>query len=272
MENVRCNFCGTDNRSRKVLQSDGFRYVRCRKCGFIYQDPRPSFSHLKNIVYTDKYFNYELRNQDNFFALMKLNLGDFGFDGITARMPARKRFLDIGSATGLLLNHVRSRGWVPVGVELCGKSAEYTKKHFGIHVHNTTLEQVHFPGGYFDAIHMSHIIEHVPDPLFTLKEVRRILKPGGILLIITPNIASLQAFLFGKKWRSAHKDHLQLFSTRTLRMFLENAGLSVKKQFSYGGIGVGLAPAFIKKPVDKIAKALNFGDVTAFMCVKSSNR
>jgi 2-polyprenyl-3-methyl-5-hydroxy-6-metoxy-1,4-benzoquinol methylase len=268
VEQTNCNYCG-ETRKTGFFSSSDFSYVKCPKCGLVYQDPRPTFSELKKKVYTDRYFKYELRNQENFFSLMKLNLRDFNFIKLTSAMkPGQRRFLDIGCATGLLLDHMRSREWRTEGVELCRESADYAKKKLKLRVHHSSLEQKKFPTGLFDVVHMSHIIEHVPDPVQTLKEVYRILKPGGILFIITPNVQSLQAFLFRETWRSAHKDHLHLFSIKTLRRYLESADFRIISQFSYGGLAAGIRTRFLKRPLDSLAKRLNLGDVMAFACRK----
>jgi len=272
LEFTACGSCGTINR-RIFLSAGDFTYTRCRACGLVYQNPRYTFEHLKKKVYVKKYFHYEFRNQDNFFNLMRLNLRDFGFNRIVGEKGRGRRFLDIGSATGLLLNHMKGLGWKTEGVELCRESADYACGQFGLKIHRTTLEETAFPGGRFDAVHMSHIIEHVPDPAGTLSEVYRVLKPAGHLMIVTPNVESFQAHVFGSRWRSAHRDHLTLFSTKTLGRYLRKAGFVVLRQFSYGGLLVDITQKnrflkFIKPVVDRLAKFLNWGDVTAFLCVK----
>lgn len=267
MEIISCSYCGS-KQNKPVWHSSEFKYVKCKTCGLVYQNPRPTFDDLKNNVYIEKYFQYELRNQNNFFHLMELNLKDLNFWELTKNLSDEKRFLDIGSATGLLLNNMKQKGWTPDGVELCKESAEYCEKHFQINVHQTYLENVQFPDNTFDAVHMSHVIEHVPSPLSTLKEIYRIMKKKGLFVIVTPNIDSFQARWFKENWRSSHKDHLTLFSTKTLRNHLQKVGFTIVKQFSYGGIGVGLAPKSIKKIVDFIVRKINYGDVTAFLCQK----
>jgi 2-polyprenyl-3-methyl-5-hydroxy-6-metoxy-1,4-benzoquinol methylase len=267
MEKVKCPSCRKD-RTIPYLRTSEFNYVRCKNCGLVYQDPSPSFKDLKTKVYIEKYFEYELRNEANFVNLMELNLRDLGFRELTALWGKKRKFLDIGCATGLLLHKMNRAGWIVEGVELTKRSAEYAKKKYKVKVHNKTVERAHFSSGAFEAIHLSHVIEHVPDPRATLKEIFRILKPCGYFVIVTPNVNSFQAKLFGKKWRSAHKDHLTLFSSKTLGSILTETGFKVVKQFSYGGIAKGLAPSFIKSPVDRLARMLNWGDVTAFLCTK----
>lgn len=90
------------------------------------------------------------------------------------------------------------------------------------------LKKSVFPDNAFDAITMNHVIEHLYDPITTLEECRRVLKPVGKLVIVTPNIESLGARLFGEVWRGLEiPRHLYLFSPSTLQMCAEKAGLKV---------------------------------------------
>ena len=76
----------------------------------------------------------------------------------------------------------------------------------------------------------------------------------------------MQARIAGKNWRSAIPDHIYLFSKKTMKELLRNTGFKIVKQVSWGGIPAGKRPDLIKKPVDRIAKLLNIGDVMLFNC------
>jgi len=90
-----------------------------------------------------------------------------------------------------------------------------------------SLEQQKFPAESFDAVTMSHVIEHVPEPIQTLSECARILRPGGRLFLWTPNHSSLGCRVFGKHWRGLEPPrHLHLFSPRSLKSLLNKAGLN----------------------------------------------
>jgi len=265
LEDIECKLCGSRDRDL-FLPVDRFTYQKCKNCGLVYQNPRPVFQDLRK-RYGDGYFEYEISNQKNFFKLMKLGLLDIGFDGIFgARVKEDRRFLDIGCATGLLLNHMKGKGWITKGVEICEASARYGIDNFGLDVFIGTLEEAALPEGSFDAVHFSHVIEHVPDPAGLLDEVRRILKPGGHIVCTTPNVAGLQARVSKGSWRSAIPDHIYLFSKRTLKRLLLGRGYRILKQVSWGGIPIGKRPGYIKKPVDRCAKLFNFGDVMLFHC------
>jgi SAM-dependent methyltransferase len=242
--------------------------VRCRSCRVVYQSPQPVFEDLQD-RYAEAYFRYELENENNFFQLMLLGLQDAAFDELTAKLPPTRRFLDIGCATGRLIAHMRDRGWQVQGVELCRQSAEHGKAKRGVEIFAGTLEQAAFPGESFDAVHFSHLVEHVPDPRGLLLEVRRILSPGGYVVVVTPNVDGLQARLFGSRWRSAIADHLTLFSKRTLQHILGLAGFRVLRVVTWGGLALGSAPTWLKRPVDRLAKRWGFGDVVLVLARKA---
>jgi 2-polyprenyl-3-methyl-5-hydroxy-6-metoxy-1,4-benzoquinol methylase len=260
---VPCPLCGSTRR-RARFRGKGCRFVACRECALVYQNPQPLFDDLKG-RYGQAYFEYEITNEANFHRLMELGLADIDFARLTAGLPAGRRFLDVGCATGRLLEAMRERGWHVRGVDLCPQSAEYAWSHRGVEVLAGTLEQAHFPEASFQAVHFSHLIEHVPSPRALLGEVRRILVPGGFAVVTTPNVDGLQARLFRGLWRSAIADHLTLFSVKTLRRLLELCGFEVQAVQTWGGLARGTAPAWLKGPVDRLAKRRGFGDVVLML-------
>jgi len=266
---IVCPLCGSP-RHHHLYSCDGGVFVRCKTCGLTYQNPQPVFDDLKRRYGAD-YYRYELENEDNFFQLMLLGLQDIGFERLERPRSGNGRFLDIGCATGRLLAHIRSAGWHPIGVELCRESAEHAMQKRGLEVRIGSLFDAGFPDGHFSVIHFSHLLEHVPSPAEFLLEVRRVLATDGLAIITTPNIAGLQARLFQTGWRSAIADHLTLFSVATMRKMLARTGFRVLQVVTWGGLAVGTAPGWMKRPLDRLAKLLGFGDVMLFLAAKGSH-
>jgi len=262
-EEAPCPLCAS-RRRRPLFRGRGCRFVACRDCSLVYQDPRPVFEDLKG-RYGQAYFQYEIANEANFHRLMELGLADVDFAGRTAGFPSERRFLDVGCATGRLLEAMRERGWQVRGVDLCPESAAYAAARRGVEVFTGTLEEARFPASSFHAVHFSHLIEHVPSPRGLLAEVRRILGPGGLAVVTTPNVDGLQARLFRGLWRSAIADHLTLFSARTLRRLLEDSGFRILAVQTWGGLAKGTAPSWLKGPVDRWAKRRGHGDVVLML-------
>jgi SAM-dependent methyltransferase len=263
---VACNLCGADFAAPFLTDND-FLFVRCRRCGLVYQNPQPVSAEVAG-RYDGGYFDYEYANEDNFFNLMLLGLKDAGLSDSVLRKWPDKTFLDIGCATGKLPAHMQARGWSVRGVEICRESAEYGIKRRGVPIFIGTLEQAGLAAESVSLIHFSHLIEQVPDPRALLTEVRRILKPDGYALITTPNCDGLQARLFKNRWRSAIADHLFLFSKKTLARLLLSLGFRIHKIVTWGGLAKGSVPLLVKKPADYLAKKLGFGDVVLFKVSK----
>ena len=141
------------------------------------------------------------------------------------RGPAK--VLDVGCGSGVLLARMKSLGWETEGVEIDPGGVEAARAR-GVTVHQGQLADAQFPDNHFDAVHSAHVIEHVYDPVALLKECYRILKPGGTLVIITPNTAGWGHRLFGRAWLNLDPPrHLILFNTSTLRVAAEKHGFEI---------------------------------------------
>lgn len=136
------------------------------------------------------------------------------------------RLLDVGCGSGVFAARMRSLGWDVTCVEPDPAAAAVAHDTFAVPVHCGTLETAELPDASFDAIALGHVIEHVPDPIATLMECRRLLEPGGVLVAVTPNIRSLGRRVFGRHWM--HWDvprHRYLFSPKSLADAAGRAGL-----------------------------------------------
>jgi len=141
---------------------------------------------------------------------------------------SRGRLLDVGCGSGGFLAEMRSLGWDVRGVEPDPSAVRVARKRWGLDVACGTLEAGRFREGSFDVVTLSHVIEHLPDSIGTLRECGRVLAPDGRLVVVTPNIESLGHRAFGSFWRGLEVPrHLQLYSPRALRRSAERAGLRV---------------------------------------------
>jgi SAM-dependent methyltransferase len=143
----------------------------------------------------------------------------------------RGRLLDVGCGSGLFLERMRDFGWQVTGVEPDAAAASAANERLGddavivAHVDDPTLAPASF-----DAVTLSHVIEHVPDPVGTLRSCRDLLAPAGTLVCVTPNTRSLGARSFGASW--LHWDpprHLNVFDVASLERAIREAGLEVER-------------------------------------------
>jgi SAM-dependent methyltransferase len=257
---VPCALCGGED-FRPHVFCEGFSYVRCRRCGLVQMNPQP-LAGLVRERYGAEYLAYERANEEGFLRLQLLALADGGFPELEKELLAgAPRILDLGCATGALLGALKDRGWRCTGVEISGPQADYARKERGLDVRSLPLEENDFSPGSFETVLASHLIEHLNDPAALVREVRRVLVPGGRFFVTTPNIGGFQARLFRGRWRSAVFDHLYLFSKRTLSALLEKEGFTVEKIAAWGGLAAGTAPGALKALFDRAAKRFGFGDV-----------
>jgi SAM-dependent methyltransferase len=143
-------------------------------------------------------------------------------------VPSGGRLLEIGCAVGFLLRAAQERGFEATGVEMSEWASGIARDQFGLDVRCGTLEAAELESDSFDVVVLADVIEHLTDPRRTLREIRRVLKPGGRLLLLTPDAGSTVAKLFGTSWWGLLDDHYFYFSKETLRRFLESEGFSIE--------------------------------------------
>ena len=132
--------------------------------------------------------------------------------------------LDVGCGSGDWLLSMRELGWEVTGVDF-DKNAVRVGRERGLTIHSGALEQLNFPNDSFDAITLNHVIEHVPNPVETLRECLRILKPNGKLVVFTPNGSSLGHRIFKEYWRGLESPrHLHIFTHDSIYQALRQAG------------------------------------------------
>ena len=141
--------------------------------------------------------------------------------------PGRGRLLDIGSGYGFFLQEMKRRGWQVEGIEVSPAGRRYAQDKWGIHVYSKPLEDIGFPRNAFDVITLFYVVEHVHDPLGLLREVNRVLKPGGLVLLRWPHSTPIVRVLgpLSRKLDLYHTPyHLYDFSPRTMKRLLNLSG------------------------------------------------
>lgn len=134
------------------------------------------------------------------------------------------RLLDIGCGSGDWLAGMRDLGWQVRGLDFDAEAVAAAASR-GLPIDHGPLEEQRYPDASFDAVTLNHVIEHLPDPLGTLAECRRILRPGGRLMVFTPNSDGLGHLIFKAAWRGLEPPrHLYLFSPTSMRAVLARAG------------------------------------------------
>lgn len=142
--------------------------------------------------------------------------------------------LDVGCGGGRFLNRMKRRGWEVEGSDFDEQATKKVTARYGIKTHVGDLAQCALTESSFDVITMSQTIEHLYTPEATLRECLRILKPGGLLVMTTPNVNSLAAAEFGAHWRGWEAPrHLHLFSVDSLQQLTQRVGFEIEESRSY---------------------------------------
>ena len=158
------------------------------------------------------------------------------------------RLLEVGCGSGTMLKSMQGLGWKVEGVDFDPAAVEAARKK-GLSVHLGTLSEQEFRANSFDAIIMGHCIEHVPDPINLLRECYRILKPGGRLVVITPNVRSWGHRLYGADWRGLEPPrHLHIFTLSSLAAVCARAGFTgYECRSAVRANGIHLASRMLRK-------------------------
>ncbi len=140
------------------------------------------------------------------------------------------RLLDVGCSSGALLRVAKECGYDASGAEPATQAAD-TARGLGFEIFPGYLQDAGFPDNHFDVITLFEVIEHLLDPQDLLKEILRILKPGGVLLIGTGNANSWTVDFMGADWEyfdiRSHGGHISFFNPKSMRMLTENCGFEV---------------------------------------------
>ncbi len=222
-----CPACGGSSHRTLVSASDRYGVLVCATCGLGRTVPDPTDDELRALYagdYTDvsaRKFASPLERARRLFARAFANR-------VRRRAGVGGRLLDVGCGDGKVLVPLARAGFVCTGTEINPRIRETLPA--GITVHIGRLEEARFPDGHFRIVLLRHVLEHLRDPLATLVEIRRVLQPGGTLVIAVPNFGSWQARLTRAAW--FHLDlprHLYHFTPDSLTAVLERTGFAVER-------------------------------------------
>lgn len=229
-----CALCGGTSFHNAHLLKDrimrttsySFQLVRCEQCALLRLHPQPGAATL-SAAYTQAYAPH-VRSGISGWAKRVLERRSVRL--LADYLESPRRVLDVGCATGELLLSIRQRGNPHVtGVETSADAVAAARRR-GLTVVEGEIGDAGFPDGSFDTVIASHTLEHVANPLTFMREVYRVLSPGGTVILWLPNSASLECRLFGRYWLGYDAPrHLTTFSTGTLGLLLHSAGFRIRE-------------------------------------------
>ncbi len=241
MEQIVCPICGNDETevvSIKANLDKDWTNVICKKCALVYVNPRPAKAEYDEFHKKDFLANKNVTEMEH--VLPKLKGSDKRIkqtiaDFLDEYIKDGQNILDVGCGYGTLLDILRRGRKVNVkGVELGELDLKAAREYYGLDVYDGSLESFAaepIDAGKFDTVIMSHVFEHLPDPVVSLEQVKKILKPDGVLYIGVPNIMNMK----NRPEVFFHIAHAFNYSPHSLKLMLQKAGFGVIKfNFSAG--------------------------------------
>ena len=222
-----CNLCG-GTRWETLEEGSATRVVRCA-CGLVFVTPQPPRPSLER-AYDEAYYR-PWEDQ----ARRRARIWRRRMERVEALASPPGGLLDVGCGTGVFLRLAQGRGWEVTGTELSPYAARAAGGN-GLRVLEGEIWEANFPAGAFDVVTCWHAIEHASHPRRVIEEMYRVLRPGGWLVLATPNLEDhifRAAYVLARgRWprlyeSGAREVHLFHFSARTLRTLVASAGFEV---------------------------------------------
>ena len=215
-----CLLC-RGSKFRPFIREGEWQYLRCLDCSLIFLDPQPSKGFLHN-----HYQDYLPADDWGIESWHKLMAQVFAKSAglIQNEIPVPGRLLDIGCGYGFFLEEMARRGWQVEGIEISATGLNYARKKLGLNVSKNPLPRPDWQDNCYDVITLFYVIEHLQNPLVVLREVHRLLRVGGLLLLRWPHTAPI-ARMF-RPWAKRMKlyqapSHLFDFSPVTIYKILD---------------------------------------------------
>lgn len=225
---VACPICGADEH-RTLFVRRGFPIVRCDVCRLVFSNPQVDESlvleeyrgGLSNDLWVD------VLTSDRQLALDREKFGAILDDIEPYRGSGR--LLDVGCSIGLFLEQASERGWDGVGIEFSEKARSYAHEMFGLEVIQQPLADSGLEPESFDVVTLLSVLEHTTEPRRMLREIAAVLKPGGALYIVVPNVESLACRVLHERAATFDgRNHLVYFSAQTLNDALGREGYTAE--------------------------------------------
>lgn len=248
MGDLTCRACGS-TRTAEAFRVEAARYIRCRECRSLFDATPPAAADLREIYAGAEYFVKDASDDaqsDTLWGYPADYVADrenveAKFDRVLAhleRYAGPGRLLDVGCGPGFLLSAARARGWDGVGIDLNQWAVDYGRDQLGLDLRVGELAEAGLGAGEFDAVTMMDLIEHVPDPDALVAEAARLVRPGGALVVLTPDAGAKISRALGRRWPEVARpgEHTVLFSVAGLSALLARHGFAATGWHSIGKI------------------------------------
>ncbi|MGB2925067.1 MAG: class I SAM-dependent methyltransferase [Limnothrix sp.] len=224
-----CPVCET-NKARYLFTIDIGQLITCQNCSLIYYIPRPSPEELTKFYSNENYrkeFSESLMSGKKFakqrYFQFEENIKKY--DPKLLNLSSKK-ILDIGCGTGDFLNIAQEKNWTIAGQELSSEAAISANQMLGHNcVQSGDLSILNLPAEFYDVVTIYHVIEHLISPIEMLQKIHKLVRPGGLVFVETPNIGGLGAKIQKEKWSQIMPpEHINYFQPASLKYCFNKAG------------------------------------------------
>ncbi|MFI8983284.1 class I SAM-dependent methyltransferase [Ectopseudomonas khazarica] len=206
-----------------------FSICRCAECGLQRTNPRPTASTI-GVYYPSDYQPYHVTAKKDVKSASKVKSFVFEVLGLRSKeLPAIQpgKMLEIGCSSGAYMEEARDLGWAVDGVEFSEVAASSARAK-GFSVLSGPIEEVDLPEQEYDIVTAWMVLEHLHDPLSSLRKLRRVVKPSGYLVASVPDASSLARYVFKERCYDLHLPaHLFHYTPKTISLILKKSGWSV---------------------------------------------
>jgi 2-polyprenyl-3-methyl-5-hydroxy-6-metoxy-1,4-benzoquinol methylase len=229
-KHTNCSLCNSNGYTifKKV---DSYQLMRCKRCGLVSLNPlqvpqeiNKEYSaeyHIDRLLKKEPQTEEEIEEEINKTIEMAEEIGK--------QFVKRGKLLDIGCSAGFFMACLKRYGWDVTGIDISEWAGKFAMDRLGLEVFTGNIEDIQF-SDKFNVVTMNHVLEHLSDPLRTLKKVSEIIAKDGVLIINGPNLNSFDRIWHGVNWRGYDLPyHLYHFTPITYQAMLEKAGFSVQR-------------------------------------------
>jgi 2-polyprenyl-3-methyl-5-hydroxy-6-metoxy-1,4-benzoquinol methylase len=208
-----------------------------KSCDALWLNPRPSESNVEKLY--ERYHTH-----DTGFGVSRLPASLRRLiknEGLIPDSLLPGRILEVGCGNGRYLAKLSEAGWSVNGQEVDTLAAEAAEQLLGFPIFRRTLEECSIEENSYNVVLLNHVVEHLFDPVRTLRTIRSILVPGGVCIFYTPNSFSASALIFGKRWRGLEVPrHFQILGPKSAATLLRQSGFEDVEltTIAHGGAGV----------------------------------
>jgi 2-polyprenyl-3-methyl-5-hydroxy-6-metoxy-1,4-benzoquinol methylase len=233
----KCPVCASSN-SKYLFQIQQGQLIECDNCHLVYYTPQPSPQELENFYNSEDYrneFSESLMSGTEFASNRYLQF-EKALKKYTPKVltQSSRKLLDIGCGTGDFLKVAQQHSWQVAGTEISSLASAKANKLLGQScVIPGDILSLDLPSDYYDVVTLYHVIEHLLQPNDLIQKVYKVLKPGGIFFLETPNIAGFGARLKGKEWSQIKPpEHIIYFKSTSLKFCLQLANFTTNFIFT----------------------------------------